>query len=47
MKNKLFRIISSILILALLISCFAIYAFAEEGAETPEGEEEENPIEVV
>jgi len=46
MKNNLFRIISSILILAFLVSCFAIYATAEEGGS--EGEEEEDDgIEIV
>jgi len=47
MKNKLLRLISSLLILAVLISCFAIYAFAEEGGDEGETEEEGDGIEVV
>ena len=43
MKNKFIRLISSILVLAFLLSCFAVLSFADDSAAAPEdGAEDTN-----
>ena len=42
MKNKFIRLISSILVLAFLLSCFAVLSFADDSAAPEDGAEDTN-----
>ena len=47
MNNKFTRLISFLLILASLVSCFAVFSFAAEGEGEGEGENADSSVRVI